>query len=138
MNRSLSWMALIGLTMLMPALPASADDPLDISKQYLALLVEGKPDAAHVALMKHSDLDELRPREMENFKGQVSNAFSLYKSPLRFEEVADRRYGSSVVKLLFLTIHAELPITWEFTFFKSDVKWSLINVVFEDQMKLLE
>lgn len=116
-----------------------ADSPCTgIVEQYLGRLVAGESEAAFDALMKHSRLDEAKPLEIQHIRGQIEQAFRLYGAPTAFEQVLRKQYGSSLIRLVYITKHRDLPLIWNFNFYKTGDTWLLLNFPFNDQLQQLE
>ncbi|MCG8588774.1 MAG: hypothetical protein MJE66_05740 [Proteobacteria bacterium] len=119
--------------------PARADaEPSAIIDAYLKGLVSGQTSAAFDALMGHSRIDELKPREVALVKGQIQQGISLYGQPSGYESVARKPYGSSVVRLIYVTKHSDLALVWNFYFYRTANGWQLLNFDFNDQFQKLE
>ena len=119
--------------------PAWAEaEPTAIVETYLKGLVAGEGATAFDSLMSHSRVDELKPREIALAKGQIQQGMSLYGKPSGFETVARKAYGSSVVRLIYITKHADLALVWNFHFYRAADDWQLLNFDFNDQLEKLE
>ena len=53
--------------------------------------------------MTHSPVEEFKPREIALAKGQIEQAIGLYGTPSACELVSSKPYGSSIVRLIYIT-----------------------------------
>ena len=113
-------------------------EPESVVETYMKGVLSGEAAAAFEDLMKHSRLDELKPREIELVKGQIQQGFSLYGAPSGYELVAKKVYGESIVRLIYLTKHSDLPLVWNFFFYRAADSWQLLNFDFNDQLNSLD
>jgi hypothetical protein len=112
--------------------------PSAIVDAYLKGLVAGNSSAAFDALMTHSRIDEIKPREIALVKGQIDQGIALYGKPSAFESVSRKPYGSSIVRLIYITKHSDVALVWNFYFYRATDDWQLLNFDFNDQLQKLD
>jgi hypothetical protein len=113
-------------------------EPAAIVDAYWNGVLAGDSSAAFDTLMAHSHLDALKPREIELLKGQIQQAFSIFGAPSGYEMVSRKPYGSSVMRLVYVTKHRDLPLVWNFYFYQPTKDWQLVNLHFNDQLQNLD
>jgi hypothetical protein len=119
-----------------PAL--AANDPKAVIDAFMKGFVAGSPGPAFDGLMVHSRVDELKPREIALAKGQVQQSFTLYGPALGYERVLEKTYGTSIVRLVYVTKHRENALVWNFLFYKPNTDWTLLNFDYNDQLNKLD
>ena len=113
-------------------------EPNSIVEVYLKGLVAGDTIGAFATLMTHSRIDYLKPRAATLLRGQTQEAISLYGTPSGYERVSRKPYGSSIVRLIYITKHSDVALVWNFYFYRAANEWQLINFDFNDLFKKLE
>ncbi len=137
MRANVLWCAVAWLVA-MPAMAWAEAEPVAIAEAYLTQLVAKQPEKGFAELMTHSTVDEVKPREIQLLKGQIEQALSFYGAPSGFEQILDRPYGASTVRLIYITKHRDTPLVWNFFFYRTAEGWSLVTLRFSDQLQALE
>ena len=88
--------------------------------------------------MNHSRLDERSPGDMIGTKRQLQQTFAAHGSPIGFERIAQKAYGTSIVRLIYVAKYAEVAIVWNFYFYRASHGWDLRNFNFNDLLRELE
>lgn len=117
---------------------AFAAEPSAVADTYLKGLVTGDASSAFDMLMTHSPIDELKPREIALVKGQIQQGIALYGTPSAYERVSSKPYGSSIIRLIYITKHSDLALVWNFYFYRATDDWKLLNFDFNDQFQKLD
>lgn len=126
------------IAILMGSSASAESGPDQIADAYMNGIIAGKVSTAFDTLMTHSKVDELRPGDIALVKSQVEQAIDSYGAPSAFESIASKKYGSSLARLIYVTKHADVPLVWNFYFYRASDGWKLINFDFNDQFLMLE
>jgi hypothetical protein len=113
-------------------------EPTAIIDAYMKGLVAGDTSSAFDVLMTNSRIDELKPREIGLAKGQIQQGLAVYGTPHSYERVSTKTYGSSIVRLIYVTKHSDLALVWNFHFYRATSDWQLLHFDFNDQFQKLE
>lgn len=133
---TLAWIA----SLILVAAPAQAGspEPEELIEAFMESLVAGKVSEGFDALMKHSRIDETKPREIGLAKSRIVESFQVYQPPIGYEEVRVARMSPSLEKLTFLTKHPDMVLVWNFYFYRASDRWNLLNFDFNDKVQRLE
>ena len=91
---------------------------------------------AYDALLKNSPLKKKKDA-VDNLKVQTSSAMKLYGKSLGIGFIKEQRYGDFIVRLLYILKFEQLPLAWEFYYYKPETEWQLVNIQFKDDLDLL-
>jgi hypothetical protein len=107
----------------------------EIDKLFTGIL-EGEVDKSYDEFFANTPL-EFKKQAVQLIKEQTLNSFSLYGKAINYEFVKQQKYGSSVIRLVYIIKFERLPMTYEFYFYKAASDWKLTNISFSDQYLLL-
>jgi hypothetical protein len=114
-----------------------AATPLQQAETFLDRVMAGKIGAAYDGIFVGSSIARTQPQAISQLKKQTAKLASLYGPLLGFEPVSSRKFGESVVRLLYILKQAHRPIVWQFYFYRAQDDWSLVTLGFKDQLSLL-
>ncbi|NWF94126.1 MAG: hypothetical protein HXY46_14590 [Syntrophaceae bacterium] len=132
-------MIVIGF-LLMSASVCQAQDqpPRAMAENFFRMLQAGKVSQAYDQLFVGSSIPQVKPQEAEMVKRQTESGLSLYGKILGFELVREEKFGTSVVRLVYVLKSEKNPTVWELYFYKPKANWFLARFFFNDQFQLLE
>ncbi len=111
--------------------------PRQQAETFLDKVMAGKIGAAYDGIFVGSSIARSQPQAISQLKKQTAKLPSLYGPLLGYEPVSSRKFGESVVRLLYILKQAHRPIVWEFYFYRAQDDWSLVTLGFKDQLSLL-
>lgn len=126
---------LSGLVLCCAAVPRKADYR-EKTEMFLAGLLKGEIEESYDRLLSGTLL-ETKTQEIKLVKAQTHTALNMYGKLLAYEFIRQKDYGDSVVRLVYVLKTEQLPLAWEFYFYKADSEWELVNFNFNDQFDLL-
>lgn len=71
-------------------------------------------------------------------KRQTESGLLLLWKILGFELIREEKFGTAVVRLVYLLKLEKGPTVWELNFYKLKTAWFFANLMFNDQFNLLE
>jgi hypothetical protein len=101
-------------------------------------LKTGNTVKAFKQLFVDSKIPASKPQAVDMLIRQTNSGLPMYGKNLGFELISEDKFGSSVVKLVYLLKFERHPIVWEFFFYKPYSKWFLANVRYNDQLNTLK
>lgn len=130
---------LIILLLVIPVI-SNADEESPITKvsAFLTMVQEGKISEAYDQLFIGSSIPVSKPQAVEMLKMQTSSGLPLYGNIIGFEKIREEKFGTSIVRLVYVLKSEKSPTTWEFYFYKPKSDWFLSNILFNDQYQLLD
>lgn len=117
---------------------ADESDPAAKASAFLKMVQEGKTSEAYDQLFVGSSIPVSKPQAVKMLKVQTDNGLLLHGDIIGFEKVREEEFGTSVVRLVYISKAERSPIIWEFYFYKPKSDWFLANIMFNDQFQLLE
>jgi len=111
--------------------------PEDITNTFFTTLIKGDISGSYEFLFRGSSIPIDKPQAVVLLKQQTQNALSLYGKILGYEFIKEEKFGSAIVRRLYVLKSEKGPIIWEFHFYKPKESWFLINVAFNDEYNLL-
>jgi hypothetical protein len=118
------------------ASPASANQPNDLPEAFMAALLQGKVGEAVDRFMETNPLLAEKKQQIQAAKAQIEGAFQVFGAPAGMEVVAVDDLAPSLRRFVFLTKHANAPLTWEFYVYKPKDTWIAANLNFNDNFSL--
>ena len=103
---------------------------------FFKTVMEGQVDRAYDKLLEGSPIKQ-KTQAVTLLKKQTSVALAIYGKLLGFEFIKQENYGNSIVRLVYILKCEQVPLTWEFYFYKPKTNWILVNIKFNDQYDLL-
>ncbi len=125
----------LGLVLCGAADPEKADYQKR-AETFLADIVKKEVDKAHEELFSNSIIKSL----LHTVKLQKENTwtlFNMYGEPTGYELVKQQKCGDSVVRLVYILKFEQVPVIFEFYFYKPVSDWTLVKIKFETKYDLL-
>jgi hypothetical protein len=123
---------------LAPPAAAASPEPEQLAEAFLAALDKKELEAGFAALLEHADFDEARPQETALLKTQIRTLYDLYGKTYGFEQVTEKKYGQSLRRLVYVFRFGNVPVVWNFHFYRVGESWRLLNLHANDQLQGLE
>lgn len=117
---------------------AQDTSPKSLTDAFLRMLQDGKTSQAFDLLFVGSEIPKSKPQAVEVLKRQIDSALPLYGKILGFESIREEKFGTTIVRLVYVLKSEKAPTIWEFYYYKPKSEWFLANVMFNDQFFLLE
>lgn len=116
---------------------ADPTSPKDKVEAFLTSIQKGDISDGYDRLFIGSSIPQDKPQAITLIKTQTQSTLPLYGKMLGYDFVKEEKYGSSVVRLIYILKSEKGPIIWELFFYKPKDLWFLANVIFNDQLSLL-
>jgi hypothetical protein len=127
--------AFLGLMLCSAAVPKESDYQTR-AEVFLAGIIEKEVDKSYDELFSNS----LIASKAQMVKLQKENTWAVlntYGELLGYEFVKQQEYGDSVVRLVYVLKCEQVPLIWEFYFYKPVSDWTLVNIAFDTKYDLL-
>ncbi|MFP4369263.1 MAG: hypothetical protein ACLFR2_06775 [Candidatus Kapaibacterium sp.] len=110
-----------------------APEELNIKiKRFFNLIRDEKIFEAYDKILNLSPLSEKKDK-IRRLIAETEKAMEVYGSLLDFEPVMAERVTDSFFKLHYLGLHADYPVRWIFTYYRSPERgWIVTNLRFDD------
>jgi len=118
--------------------PATAGPSPKQTAQKFFLALQEDISTAFDQLSAGSVIADTRTQEMDVLRTQTELYIETYGGMTGFELVHEKRFGESVVSLLFLLKCRERPLVCKFYFYKREEAWVVVKAQIEDDVDLLE
>lgn len=131
---------IIALLIILPQLVCAAEpaSPKDKTEAFLSSIQDGNISDAYDRLFIGSSIPQDKPQAISLIKIQTKSGLPLYGKILGYDFVKEEKYGSSIVRLIYILRSEKAPTIWEFYFYKPKKSWFLANVIFNDQFTFLK
>ena len=130
---------LIILLLIMPVTGNAAEEsPATKVSSFLTMVQEGKISEAYDQLFIGSSIPVSKPQAVEMLKMQTDNGLPLYGDIVEFEKIREEKFGTSIIRLVYVLKSELAPTVWEFYFYKPKSDWFLANITFNDQFQSLD
>jgi len=103
---------------------------------FLSTIIKGDVETAYNTLLKGTQLTE-RTESIQLQKQQTAQLFDAYGKLLSFEQVKKEQYGQSLTRMVYLLKCENMPVIWEFYYYKASKKWQLVSLKFRDNLDYL-
>jgi len=127
--------AFLGLVLCSAAVPEK-DDYQTRAEMFLAGIIQKEVDKSYDELFSNS----LIASKAQMVRLQKENTFTIlnmYGELLSYDFVKQQKYGDSVVRLVYVLKCEQVPVIWEFYFYKPVSDWTLVNIAFDTKYDLL-
>ena len=128
---------LLTVVMLLPLSVAYSSDLGTADETITAFfkkLETGAIEDGYKTLFEGSLISKEKPQAIQAMVTQTSAAFAIYGKILGWERVEEKVFGQSLKKITYL-MNTKYPVAWEFYFWKSEGRWSVVNVRFVEQVQ---
>ena len=126
---------LLGLVLCSAALPERADCRIK-AEIFLAGIIEKEVDKSYDELFSNS-LIASKAQMVKLQKENTWTILNMYGELLGYDFVKQQKYGDSLVRLVYVLKCEQVPVTWEFYFYKPVSDWTLVNIAFDTKYDLL-
>jgi len=138
--KAIKGMAVVGLVVVGLGLVGASTRPAPAYREpvetFLQGLAGGDVEKAFVKLLEGSPIQE-KKSAVELLENQTTTALKIYGKALGFEPVSEQVYGDSVARVVYVLKTEQMPLAWEFYFYRPKDRWVLINVRFNDEFDIL-
>ena len=127
--------AFLGLVLCSAAVPEKTDYQTR-ADMFLAGIIDKEVDKSYDELFSNS----LIASKAQMVKLQKENTWAVlntYGELLSYEFVKQQEYGDSLVRLVYVLKCEQVPLIWEFYFYKPVSDWTLVNIAFDTKYDLL-
>lgn len=106
------------------------------AETFLTGVVKGDVDKSYEELFANTVI-ATKKQAIQLVKEQTRTMFRLYGETIDYEFIKQQKYGDSIVRVVYIVKCEQLPVTYEFYFYKPVSDWKLINISVNDQYDLL-
>ena len=138
MIKKLAVFVFVGMLFCVVTENSFAKEPKEFVEEFFAQTMAGRISEAYDGLFSGSNIPEMKPQAVEMVKRQTASGLPIYGSILGYEKIREEKFGTSVVRLVYILKSEQAPTIWEFYFYKPTSDWVLAKVLFNDQLQLLE
>jgi hypothetical protein len=111
------------------AVPKELEDKCD---KFFTLIKQGKLNEAYDEILKNSPINDKKD-QVDNLLKSTKKAIKSYGALNGYESVNSESVSESYIRLRYLGLHADLPMRWIFTFYKSPARgWIITQIQFDD------
>jgi hypothetical protein len=125
----------LGLVLCSAAVPEK-DDYQTRAEIFLAGIIEKEVDKSYDELFSNS-LIASKAQMVRLQKENTLTILNMYGELLSYDFVKQQKYGDSVVRLVYVLKCEQVPVIWEFYFYKPVSDWTLVNIAFDTKYGLL-
>ena len=111
--------------------------PKDRVDAFLGAVRKGDISGGYDRLFAGSSIPQDKPQAVTLLKTQTQTGLPLYGKILGHEFIKEEKFGSAIVRLVYVLKSEKGPTVWEFYFYKPKDSWFLANILFNDQFALL-
>jgi hypothetical protein len=127
--------AFLGLVLCSAAVPEK-DDYQTRAEMFLAGIIQKEVDKSYDELFSNS-LIASKAQMVKLQKENTWTILNMYGELLGYDFVKQQEYGDSIVRLVYVLKCEQVPVTWEFYFYKPVSDWTLVNIAFDTKYDLL-
>ena len=130
---------LVVLLLLLPLTSAFAAEPApkQVIENFFDLVVKGEISNGYDRLFIGSSIPTDKPQAVSMLKQQTEGGLTFYGKVLGYEYVSEEKFGTSIIRYVYVLKSEKGPTEWEFYFYKPKNAWFLANVTFNDNFGLL-
>jgi hypothetical protein len=111
--------------------------PKQMVENFFDLVVKDQVSNGYDQLFTGSSIPKDKPQAVSMLKQQTQSGLPLYGKVLGYEYISEEKFGTSVIRYVYILKSEKGPTVWEFYFYKPKGSWFLANVMFNDQFTLL-
>lgn len=116
---------------------AASSLPKEKIDQFFDAMMSGRVSNAYDQLFIGSSIPKDKPQAVTMLKQQTKNGLPIFGKLLAYEYISEEKFGTSVIRYIYVLKSEKAPTTWEFFFYKPKDKWFLVNVIFNDQFTFM-
>jgi hypothetical protein len=117
---------------------AQSKIPVQMAEKFFGMVEKGKIGEAYDQLFQGSMIPVTKPQAVETMKKQTESGLSIFGKIFGYEKIREERFGSSILRLVYVVKSEKFPTVWEFYFYKAKNDWVLGNLKFNDYFQGLE
>jgi len=125
----------LGLVLCSAAVPEKVDYQTR-AEIFLAGIIEKEVDKSYDELFSNS-LIASKAQMVRLQKENTLTILNMYGELLSYDFIKQQKYGDSVVRLVYVLKCEQVPVIWEFYFYKPVSDWTLVNITFDTKYDLL-
>ncbi len=131
-------LAIIFFVMLVSVCTAQDQSPKAMAETFFRTLQGGKISQAYDQLFAGSTIPQTKPQAVEAVKRQTESGLPQLGKILGFELIREEKFGTTIVRFVYLLKLEKSPTVWELYFYKPKTAWFIVNLMFNDQFNLLD
>jgi len=131
------WLLVLLLLLPLTSTFAAESAPKQIVENFFDLVVKGQISNGYDQLFIGSSIPKDKPQAVSMLKQQTEGGLPLYGKVLGYEYISEEKFGTSILRYVYVLKSEKGPTEWEFYFYKPKGSWFLVNVTFNDQFTLL-
>ncbi len=129
---------LAGIITCIVASTGFAKEPKEFVEEFFAYIKAEKVSQGYDILFAGSGIPAMKPQAVDMLKTQTGSGLPMYGKILGSEKVREEKFGTSIVRLVYILKSEKAPTIWEFYFYKPQTSWFLGHIIFNDQFQLLD
>jgi len=134
-NAKIGLIVLVGLVLCSAAILQKPDYKKE-AETFLTGVLKGDVDKSYDELFADTVIAP-KKQAIQLVKEQTRTMFRMYGEAIDYEFIKQQKYGDSIVRVVYIVKCGQLPVTYEFYFYKPVSDWKLINISVNDQYDLL-
>lgn len=103
------------------------EEPDKIIARFFAALQRKEVDQACDQLFRGTRIEK-RADAIKTIRSWTKDALAIFGPILGYETVEKKAVGTRLVKYTVISLGKEFPLRWDFTFYKSQDSWKLIDI----------
>lgn len=128
---------LIFLLWPLAAIASESASPQQMAETFFQSIEKGDISGGYDRLFTGSSIPQDKPQAVTLIKQQTQSGLPLYGKILGHEFIKQEKFGTSIVRMIYVLRSEKSPTIWEFYFYKSKDAWILANILFNDEFGLL-
>ncbi len=112
-------------------------EPKKSVESFFKMVLSGKISEAYDQLLIGSMIPINKPQAVDVLKQQTLGGLPMYGNIFGVELIVEEEFGESIVRLVYALKSEFIPIFWEFYFYKPKTEWFLTNILFGEDVKML-
>ncbi|MGY0505387.1 hypothetical protein [Luteimonas sp. e5] len=113
---------------------AFCQNPATDAEALLKAIQDGNAAESIESVFEGTVIQRRNPASIQSVKGQVENLFKAYGTPRGYEKACEKDLSPSYKRLVYLQKFDDLPIAWQFYYYKPGNEWTLTNLRFNDNV----
>ena len=113
----------------------SEKEAVTLSESILNLFIEGSVEKAFEKAGEHSIINKNQMDTMTaTTREQIDTIYSNYGKMKGFELLKKKKINNSLLHLQYMVLCENYPLQFQFVYYKSDDKWILIDIKWNDKL----
>ncbi|MBA7670139.1 hypothetical protein ES703_78282 [subsurface metagenome] len=107
-------------------------------QKFLVGIVNGEVDKSWDEVLSGTPIAS-NSQVVKLLKEEVQTALNTYGKAVSYEFIKEQKYGDSIIRFVYIVKCKQIPLIWEFYFYKAASDWELktVSVNFKGQYDLL-